>query len=238
MRGARRGTGRTRKFEGKACSQAEKEGCRGGMTRTVQVEQRGMWRCLNPWRERQQYRRVTQGETETERCKEGETETGKVERETKRKRTESGRRKNWRGGAARTFCKLFPRRSLIWPSHPHSCGVCGAVPRPEGAEAGMWEQCPTPAYLFPLPPAASPRQGPKFRVQGVGQTLEDLDGAPRGSPTRSCPLPSAPLTSAHASLNLWPSPPCLPTLTPSCPPLCPPLHSSRDHLSARLRVWG
>lgn len=56
------------------------------MTRTVQVEQRGMWRCLNPWRERQQYRRVTQGETETERCKERETETGKVEKETKRQR--------------------------------------------------------------------------------------------------------------------------------------------------------
>lgn len=30
------------------------------------------------------------------------------------------------------------------------------------------------------------------------------------------------LTWVHTSLNLWPSPPCLPTLTLSCPSPCPP----------------
>ena len=122
-------------------------------------------------------------------------------------------------------------------SGPHTRTPAGCVARSpdlKGLRRVFGRGVQPQPISFPGPQLPHRGRGPSSLCKGWGRPWRTTTGRPGASPTCSRPLPSAPLTSAHASLNLWPSSPCL----PSCPSLRPPDHSSRDHLSAPLRVWG
>ena len=173
--------------------------------------------CLYPQGERWQ-----KGESETERCKETETVTGKAESGTKRGQRAGGRAAaaGLPGPSANCFAQSSgPHTAVLW-------GVWHCPQNLKGPRRPCVRGVSNPS-LSRCPQWQGPDgQGPRFSVAGAELTLGDHDGETGAGARGARPAP-LPVPSCRGSLNLWPP---APTCSPQQPPVCSvppsPLHQS------------